>query len=224
MSNNNPYIQAYLKSQAQQSQAQQSQAQQSQAPQQSQMDRPVHPQQSQYIPQYKMQPVNQQQPAEPPRQYTQFPTQTPTNQPATTSQGFGGTDQYSGLNVFDQTVMKHSLESEKVISLDRRTFESHINNAQKSREEIDKQLAAARISAVAPTTIKVEKKPIDDLNAIAARRQQEAAQLKVEKVTNDASALFGATAVKKTDPSQLNRQMDELIKRRQQEMQNITYK
>jgi hypothetical protein len=156
----------------------------------------------------------------PPREYNQFPAQQPQQQV-----GFSAkTDNLSGLNVFEQKVMKQSLEAEKVSSVDRRTFEAHINNAQKSREEIDRQLAASRAAAVAPSTIKVEKKPIDDLNAIAARREQEAAQLKVEKVTNDASALFGATSVKKTDPGQLNRQMDELIKRRQMEMQNISYK
>jgi hypothetical protein len=108
--------------------------------------------------------------------------------------------------------------------VDRKAFESHISVFQREREEIDRQLAASKTAAVAPPTTKVEKKPIDDLAAIAARREQEAAKLKVEKATNDASALIGATSVKKTDPSQLNRQMDELIKRRQMEMQNINYK
>jgi hypothetical protein len=218
MSNNNPYINAYLQKQTQT------------------QGRPVHPQQSvyqvpvqtkqmpqQYTPQYSVktpvQPITQQ---APPREYTQFPAQEP--QQASTI-GFEAKDGYSGLNVFDQQVMKRSLDAEKVAAVDRRTFESQINNAQKTREEIDKQLAAAKATAatLAPTTIKVEKKPIDDLDAISARRNQEAAQLKVEKVTNDASALLGAMAIKKTDPNQLNKQMDDLIKRRQMEMQNIKY-
>ncbi len=226
MSHNNPYINAYLQTQSQQGQAQQSQ-----------MGRVVHPQQSQYIPQYKMQAPLQQSSApsqqvpsipppppynQPPREYTQFPPPKPVDQ-STTTAGFGGTDQYSGLNVFEQTVMKNSLQAEKVAAVDRRTFDSQISSVQKNREEIDKQLAASKAAAIAPPTIKVEKKPIDDLAAIAARREQEAARLKVEKATNDASALLGATSVKKTDPSQLNRQMDDLIKRRQMEMQNITY-
>jgi uncharacterized cupredoxin-like copper-binding protein len=230
MSNNNPYINAYL--------------------QQQEQGRPVHPQQSvyqvpvaarppqEYVPQYAMRsPVIPVTPIQPPqqvippvsqqipREYTQFPTQQPQQQQLLPS-ATGGKDAYSGLNVFDQQVMKHSLEAEKVAAVDRRTFESQISTAQRSREEIDRQLAVAKTAAaaVAPATIKVEKKPIDDLGAISARRNQEAAQLKVEKVTNDASALLGAMAVKKTDASQLNLQMDELIKRRQMEMQNIQYK
>lgn len=225
MSNNNPYINAYLQ-------------------QQQQQGRPIHAQQSvyqvpaatrpvqEYVPQYAMrssaipaaptQPPQQTTPPvsqQVPREYTQFPAQQPVSSAT-------GKDNYSGLNVFDQQVLKQSLEAEKVAAVDRRTFESQISSAQRSREEIDRQLAAAKTAAaaVAPATIKVEKKPIDDLDAIAARRNQEAAQLKVEKVTNDASALLGAMAVKKTDASQLNRQMDDLIKRRQMEMQNIKYK
>jgi hypothetical protein len=217
MNNNNPYINAYL--QAQQGQAQQMQTQQGQG-------RPVHPQQSQYIPQYKMQhvagvpgvPAAPVQPSiqkmpPPPREYTQFPSQQPQY----------GAENFSGLNVFDQQVMKHSLETEKVEKVARKAFESHVSVFQKEREEIDRELEARRASAVAPTTIKVEKKPIADLDAIAERRNKEAAQLKVEKVTNDASSLLGAMAVKKTDPNQLNKQMDDLIKRRQMEMQNIKY-
>lgn len=227
MSTNNPYINAYL--------------------QQQQQGRPVHPQQSvyevpkqqmrqDYVPQYGVrtqqtiptqqqqpQQSSQQQPSQIPRQYTQFPTQQPQQQQP---MGSATAENFSGLNVFDQQVMKRSLEAEKVATVDRRTFESHISLFQREREEIDKQLAAARTAAaaVAPATIKVEKKAIDNLDTIAQRRNQEAAQLKVEKVTNDASALIGSMSVKKTDASQLNKQMDDLIKRRQMEMQNIQYK
>ena len=202
MSSSNPYINEYLQKQ----QGKSVQVPIMQVPMQS------------YTPQYAMKRTVESAKIQQsiPREYNKFPAQTTT--------GFDSKDAYTGLNVFDQKIMKNSLDAEKVVSVDRKTFESHINNAQKTREEIDKQLTSNKSSAIAPTTIKVEKKPIDDLNAIAARRDKEAAQIKVEKVTNDASSLLGGMSVKKTDPNQLNRQMDELLKRRQMEMQNINYK
>ncbi len=250
MNNNNPYINAYLQQQGRAAPVSAPVPVPVSAPVPVPVSAPVHPQQSvyevpaqmqakqpqEYVPKYAIRSAVtlQQADARPfqqathvsqqvPREYHQFPTQQPQSQQPI--QSATQKDNYSSLNVFDQQVLKNSLEAEKVAPVDRRTFESQITTAQKTREEIDKQLAAGRTAAatVAPTTIKVEKKTIDNFDTIAARRNQEAAQLKVEKVTNDASALLGAMAVKKTDPSQLNKQMDDLIKRRQMEMQNIKY-
>jgi hypothetical protein len=208
--NNNPYIAAYLQSQGSNANTYTTQFQlrcsvSNSAPQE----------RRDYTPCYSMSNSAPQ----PPRQTTQFPTQPPQqNQYGS----YNSTESLTGLNVFDQGVLKQTLEAEKVNKVGKKAFESHLSSAQKTREEIDRELHASKANATAPPpTIKVEKKPIDDLNNIASRRDQEFNQIKVEKKPD---ALLGTLEVKKTDPNKLNRDMDDLIKRRQMELQNIKYK
>jgi hypothetical protein len=195
-------------------------------------------QQQQYVPKYQQQQQQQQQQnayipstpsavkqQEPPREYRQF-QQAPPIQKQYTS--YGDEDQYGNglhttLNVFDQGVMKRTLETEKVDRVEAKVMQYQYNNAQQTRDLTDKQLHNRPIDE-RPETIKVEKKDMVDLNLVAAKRDQETSQLKIEKKESDASILMGSMAVKKTDADKLNRDMNELIKRRELEIKNIEYK
>jgi hypothetical protein len=231
--------QAYVSQQQPQQQEQyvpryQTQAQQAYVPQQQPQ------QQEQYVPRYQTQTQPQQQQAkylpymptsqEPPREYRQFQQQQQQQQQQQSNQykSYGDLDQYgndkhTGLNVFDQGVMKRTLEKEKVDRVEAKVMQYQYNNVQQTRELIDKELQNRPIDE-RPETIKVEKKGIVDLNSVAARRDQETSQLKIEKKESDAAMLMGSMSVKKTDPSKLNRDMNELIKRRELEIKNIEYK
>jgi hypothetical protein len=214
---------------------QQQQQEQQQEQQQQQYVPKYQQQQQQYVPKYQQQQQQQNtyipstsstvKQQEPPREYRQF-QQAPPIQKQYTS--YGDEDQYGNglhttLNVFEQGVMKRTLETEKVDRVEAKVMQNQYNNAQQTRDLTDKQLHNRPIDE-RPETIKVEKKDMVDLNLVAAKRDQETSQLKIEKKESDASILMGSMAVKKTDADKLNRDMNELIKRRELEIKNIEYK
>ncbi len=120
--------------------------------------------------------------------------------------------------------MKRSLEAEKVEKVTAKVLASEVSSVLKTRDEIDR---AARDKPPPPSnipkTIKVEKAPPVAMATLNSKREEELRSIEIKK-TDAAPSMLTAMAIKKKTPDQAANEMENLIKRRQAEMQNIQYK
>ena len=128
---------------------------------------------------------------------------------------------YNGLDVFEQAPMKRSLDAEKVDKVDSKTFNAFLSTTIKTREEIDKSIKTAPVAQAIPKTIKVDKAPPVKIEQINNKRAEELRNIEMKKSD---TTMLTAMAIKKKSADQTAREMEELMKRRRAEMQNIQYK